>query len=164
MSEVVKENLITQTSEGVAIGRYPYDNMTEEEQAVAPKLYEIRTLNARDIFPMTKIIRKIGLKDFGKCFEPEEISAITESFSEKENVEDMASFVGFNVVMKILDILLERLPDVGEEVFAFLAGITGKTTEEVAALPMDVFFELLTDVFKKKEFVGFMRVVLKLLK
>ena len=32
MCEVVKENLTTQTSEGVAIGRYPYDNMTEEEQ------------------------------------------------------------------------------------------------------------------------------------
>lgn len=38
------------------------------------------------------------------------------------------------------------------------------TANEVANLPMDVFFEMLVDVFKKKEFVGFMKVVSKLLK
>ena len=38
------------------------------------------------------------------------------------------------------------------------------TAAVVADLPMDVFFEMLIDVFKKKEFVGFIKVVSKLLK
>jgi len=31
-------------------------------------------------------------------------------------------------------------------------------------LPMDVFFELVVDVFKRKEFVGFMKAVSRLVK
>lgn len=139
----------------------PFDMV---EPTSEPKPYEIRPLNARDIFPMTKIIRKIGLKDFGKCFEPEEIKAITETFTEKESVEDIAEVVGVSVVLKIVDIVLEHLPDAGEEVFAFLAGLIGTTKEEVSVLPMDVFFDLIVDVFKRKEFVGFMRAVSRLVK
>lgn len=132
-----------------------------------PKMYEIRPLNARDIFPMTKIIRKIGLKDFGKCFEPEEIKAITDTFSEngeEKSTEDLAEIVGVSVVLKVVDIILEHLPDAGEEVFAFIAGLIGRTKDEVAMLPMDVFFELVVDVFKRKEFVGFMKAVSRLVK
>lgn len=172
MSEAMNAIIGLQENGPATTGKYPADNMAIEEngivesteQAVETKMYKIRPLNARDIFPMTNIIRKIGLKDFGKCFEPEEIKAITESFSEKENVSDMAEFVGFNVVMKIVDIILERLPDIGEEVFVFLSGLIDKTKEDVANLPMDVFFELIVDVFRRKEFVGFMKVVLKLFK
>lgn len=140
---------------------------SEQSEQSEPKMYEIRPLNARDIFPMTKIIRKIGLKDFGKCFEPEEIKAITDTFSEngeEKNMEDLAEIVGFSVVLKIVDIILEHLPDVGEEVFAFIAGVIGRTKDEVAMLPMDVFFELAVDVFKRKEFVGFMKAVSRLVK
>ena len=52
----------------------------------------------------------------------------------------------------------------GGEIFGFLGGLSGMTAAAVADLPMDVFFEMLIDVFKKKEFVGFMKVVSKLLK
>ena len=140
---------------------------TEQSEQSEPKMYEIRPLNARDIFPMTKIIRKIGLKDFGKCFEPEEIKAITDTFSEngeEKSTEDLAEIVGVSVVLKIVDIILEHLPDAGEEVFAFIAGVIGRTKDEVAMLPMDVFFELVVDVFKRKEFVGFMKAVSRLVK
>lgn len=141
--------------------------VTESIEQAEPKMYEIRPLNARDIFPMTKIIRKIGLKDFGKCFEPEEIKAITDTFSEKseeKSMEDLAEIVGVSVVLKIVDIILEHLPDAGEEVFVFIAGLIGRTKDEVAMLPMDVFFELVVDVFKRKEFVGFMKAVSRLVK
>lgn len=143
------------------------ESAVEQTEPIEQKLYEIRPLNARDIFPMTKIIRKIGLKDFGKCFEPEEIKAITDTFSEnseEKTMEDLAEIVGVSVVLKIVDIILEHLPDAGEEVFAFIAGLIGKTKDEVATLPMDVFFELVVDVFKRKEFVGFMKAVSRLVK
>ena len=141
--------------------------VTEPIEQAEPNMYEIRPLNARDIFPMTKIIRKIGLKDFGKCFESEEIKAITDTFSEngeEKSMEDLAEIVGVSVVLKIVDIVLEHLPDAGEEVFAFIAGLIGRTKDEVAMLPMDVFFELVVDVFKRKEFVGFMKAVSRLVK
>ena len=134
---------------------------TKPIEQAEPKMYEIRPLNARDIFPMTKIIRKIGLKEFGKCFEPED--TFSENGEEK-STEDLAEIVGVSVVLKVVDIILEHLPDAGEEVFAFIAGLIGRTKDEVAMLPMDVFFELVVDVFKRKEFVGFMKAVSRLVK
>lgn len=146
---------------GVTVNDVTEENVTE---TTSEKMYTLRGLCAKDIFQMTKIIRKIGLKDFAKCFEPNDIKAITDSFSENENIEDMAETVGFSVVLKIVDMILERLPDVGEELFVFLADLIGKTQEEVSNLPMDVFFELVVDVFNRKEFMGFMKAALKLLK
>lgn len=131
--------------------------MSEKEETI-----EIRPLSAKDIFPMVKIIRKIGLNDFGKCFESEEINAITATFS--GGTEELARMVGMNVVLKIVDVILENLPAVGEEVFVFLANLTGKTKTEVEDLPMDVFFNLVVDVLKREEFVGFMKAVSRLVK
>lgn len=176
MNGMINQGNVTaaQTVEQFGVGAYVSPivqavptQVTEPIEQAEPKMYKIRPLNARDIFPMTKIIRKIGLKDFGKCFEPEEIKAITDTFSEnseEKSMEDLAEIVGVSVVLKIVDIILEHLPDAGEEVFAFIAGLIGRTKDEVAMLPMDVFFELVVDVFKRKEFVGFMKAVSRLVK
>lgn len=141
----------------------------QNEQVTEPteqKPYTLRALCAKDVFPMVKIIRKIGLKDIGKAFNPEEIKAITESVSEEENatVDSIAETVGVTVVLKIVDVILENLEAVEQEIFGFLGGLAGMTADEVGSLPMDVFFEMLVDTFQSKEFVGFMKVVSRFLK
>ena len=141
----------------------------QNEQVTEPteqKPYTLRALCAKDVFPMVKIIRKIGLKDIGKAFNPEEIKAITESVSEEENasVDSIAETVGVAVVLKIVDVILENLEAAEQEIFGFLGGLAGMTADEVGSLPMDVFFEMLMDTFQSKEFVGFMKVVSRFLK
>lgn len=141
----------------------------QNEQVTEPteqKPYTLRELCAKDVFPMVKIIRKIGLKDIGKAFNPEEIKAITESVSEEENatVDSIAETVGVAVVLKIVDVILENLEAAEQEIFGFLGGLAGMTADEVGSLPMDVFFEMLMDTFQSKEFVGFMKVVSRFLK
>ena len=141
----------------------------QNEQVTEPteqKSYTLRALCAKDVFPMVKIIRKIGLKDIGKAFNPEEIKAITESVSEEENatVDSIAETVGVAVVLKIVDVILENLEAAEQEIFGFLGGLAGMTADEVGSLPMDVFFEMLMDTFQSKEFVGFMKVVSRFLK
>ena len=139
------------------------DQVTEPTEQ---KPYTLRALCAKDVFPMVKIIRKIGLKDIGKAFNPEEIKAITESVSEEENatVDSIAETVGVAVVLKIVDVILENLEAAEQEIFGFLGGLAGMTADEVGSLPMDVFFEMLMDTFQSKEFVGFMKVVSRFLK
>lgn len=141
----------------------------QNEQVTEPteqKSYTLRALCAKDVFPMVKIIHKIGLKDIGKAFNPEEIKAITESVSEEENatVDSIAETVGVAVVLKIVDVILENLEAAEQEIFGFLGGLAGMTADEVGSLPMDVFFEMLMDTFQSKEFVGFMKVVSRFLK
>lgn len=139
---------------------------TEQAEPTEQKPYTLRALCAKDVFPMVKIIRKIGLKDIGKAFDPDEIKAITESVSEEENatVDSIAETVGVTVVLKIVDVILENLEAAGQEIFGFLGGLAGMTADEVGSLPMDVFFEMLVDTFQSKEFVGFMKVVSRFLK
>ena len=141
----------------------------QNEQVTEPteqKPYILRALCAKDVFPMVKIIRKIGLKDIGKAFDPDEIKTITESVSEEENatVDSIAETVGIAVVLKIVDVILENLEAAEQEIFGFLGGLAGMTADEVGSLPMDVFFEMLVDTFQSKEFVGFMKVVSRFLK
>lgn len=144
--------------------------ITEQAVTADQKSYVLRDLCAKDIFPMTVIIRKIGLKDIGKCFDPEEIKGIMASVSgggedgKEKNIDDVAETVGISVVLKIVDVVLENLASAEQEIFGFLGGLSGMTAAAVGDLPMDVFFEMLVDVFKKQEFVGFMKVVSKLLK
>lgn len=141
----------------------------QNEQVTEPteqKPYTLRALCAKDVFPMVKIIRKIGLKGIVKAFNPEEIKAITESVSEEENatVDSIAETVGVAVVLKIVDVILENLEAAEQEIFGFLGGLAGMTADEVGSLPMDVFFEMLVDTFQSKEFVGFVKVVSRFLK
>lgn len=139
---------------------------TEPQTKRERKPYKLRELCAKDVFPMVKIIRKIGLKDIGKAFDPEEIRAITENVSEDENatVDSIAETVGVSVVLKIIDVVMENLESAEQEIFVFLGGLSGMDADAVGNLPMDVFFEMLVDTFKSKEFVGFMKVVSRFLK
>lgn len=141
------------------------------------KAYVLRDLCAKDVFPMTVIIRKIGLKDIGKCFDPEEIKKIMstpsgedadngENSTEKavsSSKEQIAENVGISVVLKMADVILENLPAAEQDIYSFLAELSGMTANNIANLPMDVFFDMLIDVFSKKEFAGFTKVVSKLL-
>lgn len=139
------------------------ENFGAAEIVQPEKPYILRDLCARDIFPMTVIIRKIGLKDIGKCFDPEEIKSIIDDGEEK-NIDDVAETVGISVVLKIVDVVLENLSTAEQEIFSFLGDLSSMGADDVANLPMDVFCEMLVDIFQKKEFVGFMKVVSKLLK
>lgn len=129
--------------------------------------YTLRDLCAKDIFPMVKIIKKIGLKDICECFNVEEIKATVKPSDEdgaEKNSDGIAETVGITIVLKIVDVILENLSAAEQEIFAFLAGIAGMSADDVGNMPMDVFFEMLVDIFKKKEFMGFMKAVSKLLK
>lgn len=133
----------------------------------AGRPYTLRDLCAKDIFPMAKIIRKIGLKDIGGCFSLDKIKATVEPSDKdgaEKNSDDVAETVGITVVLKIVDVVLENLSTAEQEIFGFLAGIAGMSADDVSNMSMDVFFEMLVDIFKKKEFMGFMKAVSKLLK
>lgn len=171
MTNVMNE-MIAGANETVNAAEQAAAWLGQTEQTIEPdkqteqKPYELRGLCAKDVFPMVKIIRKIGLKDIGKAFDPDEIKAITENISEEEDVtiDSIAETVGVAVVLKIVDVILENLEAAEQEIFGFLGGLAGMTADEVGSLPMDVFFGMLMDTFQSKEFVGFMKVVSRFLK
>lgn len=72
--------------------------------------------------------------------------------------------IGIKVIMKLVGLLLKNFGKIKRELYQFLAGLSGMTEKEIAALPLGTFTQMIVDVFKKEEFSDFFQVVSGLLK
>ena len=72
--------------------------------------------------------------------------------------------IGIKVIMKLVGLLLKNLGKIKGELYQFLAGLSGTTEKEIAALPLGTFTQMIVDVFKKEEFSDFFQAVSGLLK
>lgn len=121
------------------------------------KPYSLRKLEARDIFAMSRILNAIGIKEFKRCLRPEQLKAFADNETEL-NVEA----IGVEIVFDAAGILLENLPECEDLLYAFLSSLSGLKKEEIKALGMAEFTEMVVDVIKKEEFRDFIKVVSKL--
>lgn len=120
--------------------------------------YSPRPLTAGDIRPMVKIIKKVGIKDFAKCLDAGSVENLVEL--DGSAIDNL----GMAVVFQIVDMLLDRIPEIGKELFSFLGDLIGISEKEVEYLPLDVFANLLVEVVRGKEFMGFTRAALRLVR
>ena len=147
--------------------------------------YELRKLCADDIFPIVNIISKIGIENMADCFDAKEMADIMnsvgstldeadgkESSDEADGKESsdntmadvLTKQIGIKVIMKLVGLLLKNFGKIKRELYQFLAGLSGMTEKEIAALPLGTFTQMIVDVFKKEEFSDFFQVVSGLLK
>ena len=127
--------------------------------------YTLRSLQGADIFPMSAIIKKIGVKEFKNAFQDEEIKDLVKSINSGEMSKDAAANqAGMAVILNIVDVVLGNLPRAEKDIYKFLASLSGMKPDEVAALPMNTFVKMVIDVIKKDEFKDFIKVVSRLFK
>lgn len=125
--------------------------------------YTLRSLQGADIFPMSAIIKKIGVKEFKKAFQDEEIKDLVKSINSGEISKDAAANqAGMAVILNIVDVVLGNLPRAEKDIYKFLASLSGMKPDEVAALPMATFTGMVIDVIQKDEFKDFIKVVSRL--
>lgn len=122
------------------------------------KAYELRTLCAEDVFPMFKIISKIGIKEFKSCFESEDVKAVINGEQADLNA------VGLAVAVDIAGVIMANIPNAKEDIYLFLEQISGMSKDDIRKLPIPTFAEMIIDVVKKEEFKDFFGVVSKLFK
>ena len=127
--------------------------------------YTLRSLQGADIFPMSAIIKKIGVKEFKNAFQDEEIKNLVKSINNGEISKDAAANqAGMAVILNIVDVVLGNLPRAEKDIYKFLASLSGMKPDEVAALPMATFTGMVIDVIQKDEFKDFIKVVSRLFK
>lgn len=127
--------------------------------------YTLRSLQGADIFPMSAIIKKIGVKEFKNAFQDEEIKSLVNSINNGEMSKDAAANqAGMTVILNIVDVVLGNLPRAEKDIYKFLASLSGMKPDEVAALPMATFTGMVIDVIQKEEFKDFIKVVSRLFK
>lgn len=123
------------------------------------KNYELRSLTSDDIFPMFQIISKIGIREFKSCFESPDVKAAIA----KSEGTDLNS-VGLAVMLDIGGIVLANVPKAKDDIYLLLSQLSGLTKQEIGALPMATFAQMVINVIRKDEFKDFFQVVSRLFK
>lgn len=128
------------------------------------KLYTLRDMNADDLFVVLKIINKIGVKEVKNCFNASEVKKAISTTEGGDTNEEMTAAIGLHVMMEIAGLIIENLPNCKDEIYYFLGSLSGMKAEEVAALPMATFFDMVMDVLKHPNFNDFFQRVVGLFK
>ena len=151
------------------------DNVQEAAvvaEETVKKPYEFRLLGAPDIFLMSRIISKIGIKEFKAIFEGEGIknmiqNAFLAKTDENGGEADSTDFIsaGAGIVLDLASVILANLPNCEKEIYSLLAQTSNLSVDEIKA-PGNaaMFVEMVIDFIKKEEFGDFIRVVSKLFK
>ena len=125
--------------------------------------YNMRNLQATDIFSVVKILNGIGLKNIKEAINLDEINNIRKGMT-KDNADVITSQVGLNVVMSIATIILENLPNVESDLYNFIGSVIDMKAKDVAKMDMGEFMDLLIAIIQKEEFKDFFKRASKLIK
>ena len=156
----------------------------QPEQVVTPvsveetKPYVLRKLGAPDLFPMIKIISKIGIDELSTVLEGNFVQNIMDDVrskqaeqSEQNDAEQAEKKsgnelfqIGVGIALKIANKILERIPSCESEIYMLLGNVSGLGVEGVKALDLDVFLEMIIDFIMKDEFKSFFKVASKYIK
>ena len=125
--------------------------------------YEMRNLQATDIFSIVKILNGIGLKNIKEAINIEEINKIRQGMTE-DNASAITSQVGVNVVMSIATVILENLPKLENDLYNFIGSVIDMKAKDVAKMDMGDFMDVLIAIIQKEEFKDFFKRASKLIK
>ena len=136
--------------------------MNENERNTQAKAFELRNLEADDMFPMFQIISKVGIKEFKACFESDAVKGAVASIADGKNNKTDVAAVGMMIGLDIAGILMANIGKAKEDIYCLLANLSGMTRDQIAKLPMLTFTEMVIAVVKKEEFKDFFQAVTKL--
>ena len=122
--------------------------------------YTLRSLQSKDVFPMFKIISKIGIKEFKDCFASADVQKLISGKGKEADVKA----VGAAVMLEMASVVISHVAECEQDIYLFLSNLSGMSKKELEELDMVTFFEMIVDVFKKEEFKDFIGVVSKLFK
>ena len=125
--------------------------------------YEMRNLQASDIFSVVKILNGIGLNNVKEAINFDEINSLRKGLTE-DNAETITSQVGVKVVMSIATVILENLPTVENDLYTFVGSVIGVKAKDVAKMDMGEFMDVLITIIQKEEFKDFFKRASKLIK
>lgn len=110
-----------------------------------------RKLKGKDIFKVSKIMRKIGLK--------KEVSALTTYLEEGQSKEDMV----MNLGVEFFAMIIENIHMAEKEIFDFLGDLIGMSAEEYGERDLDLIIDDIEALKNSEDLMGFFKKVSKLM-
>ena len=125
--------------------------------------YEMRKLQATDLFSVVKILNGIGLKNVREAINIDEINNVRKGMT-KGNEDVITSQIGLNVVMSLATVILENLPKIENDLYNFIGSVIDVKPKDVAKMDMGDFMDVLITIIQKEEFKDFFKRASKLIK
>lgn len=129
---------------------------------MSEKTYEFRELRSTDLFPMFKIMNKIGFRKFKDCFRSPEIMKMAKGTG-KDNSGAVES-LGMAVLFDAVGIIIENIPACEDDIYSLLASVSNLEKKEIQKMGMSEFIEMIIDFIKRPEFKDFFKLVSRLFK
>ena len=120
-------------------------------EEVIERGYTLRRFNDGDLFPLLKILKKIGLKD---C---------KEAFMQVSTGEKTLNEIGILASFDLADILIGNLTKVEEEVYNLYSDMSGISADEIRAMEFGTLPLMIMDSFNEVKNTSFFKVLSKLL-
>ena len=123
----------------------------ETVEEVVERPYTLRKFNDGDLFPILKILKKIGIKD---C---------KEAFVQVASGEKTLKEIGILASFDLADILIGNLTKVEEEVYSLYSDMSGIPADEIRAMEFGTLPLMIMDSFNGVKNTSFFKVLSKLL-
>lgn len=137
-------------------------NTNNAIEEVKEKAYTFRKLTTQDIFPMLKLMNKIGIKELKEDEGFKNLVALLSGSTAKGKADPAK--IGIDIFFEIACILTESIPKCEAELYALLSQTSNLGVNDIKKQDMATTFEMIIDFVKKEEFGDFFRVVSKLFK
>lgn len=113
---------------------------------------QLRELKATDVFKLTSILSKIGVKNFKDLLTQETLDKLN---GEERNAASM------QLVVDALDIVLANIDKCEEQIYGLFASLSGMKINEVKNMRGAEFINLAYDVFTSEDFIDFFKAALR---
>ena len=137
-------------------------------------MIEVRKPKSTDLFIVSKIISKIGLKNIIDCINAKELMDLRAKMIKENEITDKKGKVtqkdfsdsqlnqyGMVVVANIGDLILSNLENVKDDINRYMSNLTELSIKEIEDLSIVQYAEILMTIIKEPDFVDFIKVVLK---
>ena len=131
-----------------------------EQKVLKP--YTFRTLSTEDIFPMLKLLNKIGLRDLKENDGLKNVLFMFAGGTANGKVD--VNKLGIDMFLEIAAIITESIPKCEAELYTLLSNTSDLSAEDIKTQSPATTMEMIIDFIKKEEFADFFKVVLKLFK
>lgn len=122
--------------------------ITEE---IIERPYTLRELKDKDLFPMLKILKKVGIREFKDAF--------VQAVAGEKSIKDIGILAAFDIV----DILIGNLEKAEDEIYALWADISGMDIGDMKELEFGTLPLMIIDTFSSVKGTSFFRVLSRLL-
>lgn len=127
-------------------------------------MYVKRKLAIGDLMPVVRIVGKIGISDFKKCFSSDNVvDMVQEGAKKKKTTDEILDKIGFETVISAADVLLVNFPKCEGELYSLFASMCELSVEDFKKLPPSALVDVLQEIFTSEEAKDFFTHVVRLL-